>query len=507
MRRRPAIFLVVLLPLALGVWKFNFVCDDAFISYRYSQNLAAGDGLRYNVGVEPPVEGYSNLLWVIWIAVAEVLSWNAGIFARITTVLCAVLLLWNLLAHAERRWPDQFGAMWVAGLLFAVLPPVLVWSTGGLATLPFALAWFLAYRWLLEDPGQPRPWRAGASLVILMLLRSDGIALSVWLLLCGGLVASGGRPQLWRALLKAGLLVSLAFGAHLCFRFSYHGDWVPNTAHVKVAFSLLSLERGAYYLMTLVLAIPSLALVPLLALRGKAGFLSLLLLSGVLGYGLLVGGDFMAMGRFLVPAMPHLALALAAAYLHLQQRNRALAGVAVAACLVISVPASFGKSMFPESWIQRFHFRWNWEEARSEFDVWGKMKSNAERWSMVGRALRQRAPAGASVVAGAIGAIGYYSGLKVYDQNGLVTREVALREVPPRRRSPGHAKSVEPTFFLDQQPTYMGAEIFPRAEQQQPAATLFQGRYRRTIIPLAAEEGFPPGIDLYLIERLGIASP
>ena len=44
------------LPLyALLVARFDFVCDDAFISFRYARHLAGGLGLRYNLGVEPPV--------------------------------------------------------------------------------------------------------------------------------------------------------------------------------------------------------------------------------------------------------------------------------------------------------------------------------------------------------------------------------------------------------------------------------------------------------------------
>ena len=47
---------------------FDFVCDDAYISFRYARHLASGMGLRFNPAEVPPVEGYSNLLWVLWLA-------------------------------------------------------------------------------------------------------------------------------------------------------------------------------------------------------------------------------------------------------------------------------------------------------------------------------------------------------------------------------------------------------------------------------------------------------
>ncbi|MGO8788779.1 MAG: hypothetical protein ACLQVL_15550 [Terriglobia bacterium] len=37
--------------------------DDAFISYRYAENLARGEGLVFNPGER--VEGYSNLLYLL----------------------------------------------------------------------------------------------------------------------------------------------------------------------------------------------------------------------------------------------------------------------------------------------------------------------------------------------------------------------------------------------------------------------------------------------------------
>ena len=55
------------LPLAWLMWEFRWLCDDAFISFRYSKNLADGLGLRYNPA-DPEIEGYSNFLWVVYLA-------------------------------------------------------------------------------------------------------------------------------------------------------------------------------------------------------------------------------------------------------------------------------------------------------------------------------------------------------------------------------------------------------------------------------------------------------
>ena len=58
---------VDLVPVAVFVFgalvAADFFKDDAFISFRYARNLAAGNGLVFNVGER--VEGITNFLWTI----------------------------------------------------------------------------------------------------------------------------------------------------------------------------------------------------------------------------------------------------------------------------------------------------------------------------------------------------------------------------------------------------------------------------------------------------------
>src|SRR4051794_38635643 len=44
-----------------------YMPDDAYITYRYAENLAAGKGLVFNAAAAP-VEGYSNLSWIVLLA-------------------------------------------------------------------------------------------------------------------------------------------------------------------------------------------------------------------------------------------------------------------------------------------------------------------------------------------------------------------------------------------------------------------------------------------------------
>src|SRR5262245_12947084 len=61
-----AVFITRVAFVAGGETSFSLF-DDAMISMRHAANLAEGHGLVCNAG-ETPVEGYTNLLWTLWMA-------------------------------------------------------------------------------------------------------------------------------------------------------------------------------------------------------------------------------------------------------------------------------------------------------------------------------------------------------------------------------------------------------------------------------------------------------
>src|SRR5580765_844558 len=59
----------------LLAWHMRFVCDDAYISWRYSRHLVEGRGLVWNPG-GARVEGYTNFVWTVLSAVPLALGLN-----------------------------------------------------------------------------------------------------------------------------------------------------------------------------------------------------------------------------------------------------------------------------------------------------------------------------------------------------------------------------------------------------------------------------------------------
>jgi len=57
-----SLMMIIMLGVILAVVNHSII-DDAYISFRYSENFVEGNGLVFNEGEY--VEGYSNFLWVL----------------------------------------------------------------------------------------------------------------------------------------------------------------------------------------------------------------------------------------------------------------------------------------------------------------------------------------------------------------------------------------------------------------------------------------------------------
>jgi hypothetical protein len=512
----------VLVWLALA-WRFDWLCDDAFISFRYARNLAEGHGLTYN----PPerIEGYSNFLWTVWLALCERLGVEVTLAARASSVACGlgVLVLLARLLHAPLALP---AAAALAALCFtATLPPLAAWATSGLAPMPLALLLLFALERLVGDPERPRPVQAGLAAAAAALVRADG-PLGVALVL-GPVLALGLRDRrLLRPAATAVALALAAFGAHLAWRHGYYGQLGPNTARVKVDPSALTFERGAKYLGTFALSYPAVPLALLLALvrspaarrappgsdarqaaeRARAAS-SWSVVLGFCAYAGFVGGDFMAMGRFLVPALPFAALLLGRALRGAGSRVALAAGAVLAA---LSLLGAFDRHVTPRAWREACFFRWSADGFRTEHEQWQLMRSQAEQWTVLGRALALHTRPDQSLVHGTIGAVGYYSRLRIHDPFGLVNREDFRAEGDePRRRSPGHHRRVPLSTFMQYEPTWLDAALVPPGNPGlewprwlAPGAD-FAGRAEARLLPLDGVPGAPPELVLRLIRNSG----
>ncbi|MEN0067641.1 MAG: hypothetical protein AAGA48_36255 [Myxococcota bacterium] len=462
--------------------RFWFLCDDAYISFRYSRNWAQGLGVVFNPGEVPPVEGYSNFLWVAGGAVLEGIGIPIEWALPLVSLLCGVGLLVRIDQVATQLGVSDEGRQ-VALAAFALCPAAAVWATSGLATMPFAWAFFEWVVCLVVPSSSDVRWRALGIALLLALLRIEGVAWVVVVAVIGGLTRPRASWMRWVAPVAVGVAL---YALYTAWRVAWFGTWVPNTALVKVELSQWTLLRGLKYLagFGVVTVVPVLAwMAGLTLLKERVWRVFVGVVAAVGAYGVVVGGDFMPFGRLFVPSLAFTSLLLGRLVSVVAAEVPLRRAMAQAFIALGALPIA-GLHPIPDAWLKGLHFRHSDKEFMQEFERWANQRDNAIGFARRGRALKSIAKPGDSVVSGAVGAIGYVSGLEVLDQHGLVTKEVAYRPGPtgPLRTSPGHDKHVPASYFVKYAPRF----LFSRTVSGPLAA----GKMKDTLI----QWGVPPRV-------------
>lgn len=463
------LFALLALPWLVLVARSWFVADDAYIAFRYARNWAMGRGLRYNLG-EPPVEGFSEFLWVALAAVVEKLRLDPERITLLVSVACGLGALWLVLSIARRLELGEAGAA-VAGLFFVSLPTTSVWATGGLGTMAHTLLFVVAVDQLCFRPERPRDALLALVGAALVLSRVEGPA---WVVLAA-VAAVVARVRTGRSVVRPLLpFLGAAFAAFVLYevwRISTYHAVVANTVAAKVDGGLPSRVRGVRYAYSFFFTsiTPLLAVPAVLVARRRETLVLLVPVLGTIAYVVLAGSDFMSHFRLMLPAIPFLALlvgaGVAAASARFPARGSAIVGAAAVAAALGVLPA-FDVHLLPRA-IRARHDGSRLQDpiaaeraVRTEQQHWLKMRERSKDGVILGRALRRELPREASIVLSAIGAVGYHSRLKVIDRNGLVERwDPSVRRVVRRGALPGHEHTLSIAQVLSREPTVVAARV------------------------------------------------
>jgi hypothetical protein len=461
--------LLVILVLFQGIIGGARAGEDAFISFRYAENVAEGVGLRFSPG-DAPCEGYSNFLWVMALAAAHRIGVDTTFAAQLLGLCFAALTVVTLLWMGIRR---RLRLYWLAPLALALNAHFIFYATFGLETSLFT---FLVVASLhCSRPVELSARSAVAavsSLLALALTRPEGIALALPILLAAWLL--GGRRGAGARRWYLGSLAALLalFGLYTLWRYLVFGSLLSSPAMVKL-FKWFPdtpdrLVGGLAYVTAFFSANPLLApaLVAAIAApwvgaaRRSAMHQSLALLVLVLVV-IWEGGDSpdFRHWRFLVPALPLLLLGSAQL---LEPAGRRLArrwgswavgglGAAVALLLALHLPRQYASRSYLDhvstsptvaaaGILSDTVVDWETLAARSWRLDHAFRKQLSLEW-LVGAWLRSRVEGPRLLATGQAGNIAYYSGLPVVDLVGLVSCEVShaggpdqiCREVAARR--------------------------------------------------------------------------
>ena len=230
---------VVVLIRNLVVYRF-FIVDDAFISFRYARNLAAGFGPTFNAG-RPPIEGYTSFLWVVVMALPHLVGMDAMLFAKIFSGLCACATVYLLPLFTARFTEFHPGAKLglaaaLSSLLLASCPLTALHANSGMETalFIFLLTAFLYLLTLAVQKPSPRLFLwLGIMACLVALTRPEG-NLPV---IIGTAAACILLPRAQRLplLARMALLYVLPIALFHLWRVAYYGHLFPLPFYVKVA--------------------------------------------------------------------------------------------------------------------------------------------------------------------------------------------------------------------------------------------------------------------------------
>lgn len=232
----------------VGGTRYFVLFEDAMISMRYARHLAAGHGLVWNVG-EAPIEGFTNLLWVLWMSVAHELGLSESKISLFVMLTGAAILTTTAFVSAKIAKKISTAAWVPLVVLTATLfdYPLVFWTLRGMEVGALALCVYSLLWLALENEDEfslGRTIAMGALTSAALLIRSDSVV-PVGLITLYGFLTSRRR---WLFAAIVGTFAAGTIGAQTMFRKAYFHETLPNTYFLKLykISTGARVKRGAF---------------------------------------------------------------------------------------------------------------------------------------------------------------------------------------------------------------------------------------------------------------------
>jgi arabinofuranosyltransferase len=479
-RARWSLLALAALGLVAHSLAYNFVTDDAYISFVFARNFAEHGQLAFNLG--SPVEGYTNFLWTFVLGLGMVVGISPEWSSRVLGTACALATLYVVVRTTERALgrPTPWAVM--PALLLASSSGFACWTSGGLETQLFTLLVAIALDAVVAAASARRALRrVGVALALASMTRPEGpmiaavfgaawVAVGLWnrrgARAGGSPPVAAGHPG-WRFAEEARAVAwFLALWAPwFAWRWWYYGWPFPNTYYVKATGRWASpempgqmIDHGLYYVGSwlrqtrLVYALP-IAVLGLVAVRPRTPRFTLAVTGAAfaavyLAYTVSVGGDFMGLHRFIMPmfVVAAIAVTLGSEWLAGKLARRG-AAVALAAAVVGGFAAT-------QVALTRESLRWGNFASDRGIDTPAFLIVYTEDRAAIGRAMASCFAADDFSIVGGAGAQPYFGRMRAIDVFGLVSASIAHDEPRIRPRA-GHTKFGSDPVLAAYDPTFV----------------------------------------------------
>lgn len=290
------------------------LADDQMISMKYAKNFANGHGLVWNKGTTR-VEGYTNLLWVLYMAIFHaflVPPSKVSLFIQISGLLLLIFNLFTIRKIGSLISSNSSFVCITSVIFTAFYFPLNYWSLHGFEVSLLVLLINLSVLFVIQSQRLDKfSFVPYLLLGIGTLVRLDMVVPYLMVLIYQFTLNKKNRVQY----IFSGLIPLACFIAgQTLFRYYYYGELLPNTYYLKMTGYpvFLRISRGFLVFLDFIWkANWVLFLLPIvLVFFRKYKFINLLFLIilGQIFYSIYVGGDAwerqVVCNRFIVLGMP-----------------------------------------------------------------------------------------------------------------------------------------------------------------------------------------------------------
>jgi hypothetical protein len=276
--------------------------DDAMISMRYARNLVNGEGLVWNAGER--VEGFTNPLWTLLMAVAHLLPipyYQVSLLIQLMNLFLGVgiILLSYKLALVFSRDGQKRESALLASMIVAGYLPLVYWGVLGFETS--LLAVLVTAAWIDVVERMAHPLRPFLILTFATLVRPDALIFFV----PAGLAYLLDRRWSTKEVVVAALMSIGIIALAECLRLLYYGEALPNTYYLKAeAMPFAGLHYMAKFMIGGGAILALILLAGVVRTRSVDGAIVLGSFSAICLYSVVIGGDAFPLGRYMLAFTP-----------------------------------------------------------------------------------------------------------------------------------------------------------------------------------------------------------
>ncbi len=453
---------------------YNFITDDAYISFVYARNFAEHHELVFNLGQF--VEGYTNFLWTVLLGLGMMVDIPPELSAKVLAAICAVVTLVAAFVTTERALGRKTPWAVLPAALLASSSGFACWTSGGLETQLFTMLVTLALAGLAgaEDvAGDRKLWWTGLALALAAMTRPEGLFIAGVI----GAVRLVCNVVAKRRIIGKTELIAAAFflgvwAPGFAWRSWYYGHLGPNTYYVKAhgpwtppALAEEMRKSGLHYMwvwvkQTKLLYASPLVVLGLVAARPRTPRFALCLASALIAavyvpYTISVGGDFMGLHRFIMPLFVIAAIMITLGLEWLvarvpgkhDDRVQHIVGWVVGVLVV-------GAFAFTQVRLTAESTRKGNYKADHGIDTPAFLITYTSDRAKIGRAMEKCFVRTDFSIVGGAGAQPYFGRMRAIDVFGLVSERVAHEEPRIRARA-GHTKFARDSLLAQYDPTFV----------------------------------------------------